>query len=111
MYRVLKTKGNNANVVVENTSTKASVIIGRLSYDIINLLNDKGYKTGTEDGLKLTDEWDFEVDNDTAHELTQKAMRMRRPIRNQNEKPKDLFKKNNKNIDAMDVLLGLANYN
>ena len=29
MYRVLKDKGNNMNVTLENMETKASVIIGR----------------------------------------------------------------------------------
>ena len=111
MYRVFKDRGSNSNIVIENTETKASVIIGRLTYDIINLLNERGYKAGTEDGLKLTDEWNFEVDDDTAQALMKKAMRMSKPVRDQSKKPKDILKKSNKEIDAMDVLLGLANYN
>ena len=68
MYRVLKIKGNNANVVVENTDTKANVIIGKLSMEILRVLEKAGYKT-EDDTLKLTDEWNLSISKEIASEL------------------------------------------
>ena len=38
MYKILKDKGNNMNIVLENTETKASIVIGRLTIDILSIL-------------------------------------------------------------------------
>lgn len=121
MYKVLKDRGRMANVIVLNTETNSEIKVGRLSYDIVTLLNDAGYKVGADEEITLIDKWDFTVNHETAQELAKKAMRMSKPIRKHatpetpketaEEKPKDLFQKPNKDIDAMDVLLGLANYN
>lgn len=112
MYRVVKDYGNNANVIVENIETKANVMIGKLSYDIIDLLNKRGYKVGEDGKLSTKEAWNFEIDIETKDELTKKAMRMTKPIRNKSKQPvKDILKKPKKDIDAMDVLLGLADYN
>ena len=109
MYKVTKATGNSSNVIVENTETKASVIIGRISMAILNILKDVGYDT--DHGLTFSDEWSLRIDKDTATKLTHLAMSMKKPIRDQSKKNKDIQpKKDNKQIDAMDVLLGLANY-
>ncbi len=109
MYRVLKEKGNNMNITLENTETKASIIIGRISMPILNLLKDAGYKMGDE-GISVKDKWELDVNEDIGKELAKQAMTMNKPIRDQRKKPEEP-KKSNKQIDAMDVLLGLANYN
>ena len=107
MYRVLKEEGYSADVVVENTDTKANVRLSRDSYFTAkSLLSDAGYKIPGSDH----DAWDIEVNKETAQSLVALTMRMKKPIRDQSKKPKDLFKKPNKEIDAMDVLLGLASY-
>lgn len=111
MYRLLKSKGNNMNVTLENTDTKASVIIGRLTYETLKTLEDAGFSFKTEDGgLNVRDEWDLEITDETAKTLADKAMRMKKPIRDQKKKP-ETPKTDNKKVDAMDVLLGLASYN
>lgn len=107
MYRVLKEKGNNSNVMLENIETKASIIIGKITMDLLKILDEAGHKIG-DDGVALRDEWYFEVNEETGKEIASKAMTMSKPIRDQRKvKPT----KDNKTIDAMDVLLGLANYN
>ena len=111
MYRLVKEYGNNLNVILENTETKAQLNLGRLTIDILTLLGTKeGLTFGDEGKIQLKDEWNILISNSTAKELSEKAMRMSKPIRDQ-RKVKDDKKKHNKEIDAMDVLLGLANYN
>ena len=111
MYKVLKEKGNNVSITLENTETKASIIIGRLSMDILSLLEKEGVHFGDSEGeIQLKDKWDITIKDETAKELSAKAMRMSKPIRDQ-RKVKEEPKKSNKEIDALDVLLGLANYN
>ena len=113
MYRVLKEKGNNVSITLENTETKASIIIGRLSMDIRSLLEkEEGIHFGdSDDEIKLKDKWELTIKDETAKELSAKAMRMSKPVRDQSKKSEQVLKKDNKSIDAMDVLLGLANYN
>ena len=113
MYKILKEKGNNMNIVLENTETKASIVIGRLTMDILSILEKEGVHFGDSEGeIQLKDKWDIVIGDETAKELSAKAMRMSKPIRDQRKvKVKEEPKKSNKEIDAMDVLLGLANYN
>ena len=110
MYRVLKEKGNNSNVMLENMETKASIIVGRITISLLDILNKAGHKIG-DDGVSLRDEWNFEVNEETGKEIASKAMTMTKPVRDQRKYKVEEPKKDNKQIDAMDVLLGLANYN
>ena len=111
MYKIKKEKGNNMNIVLENTETKASIVIGRLTMDILSILEKEGVHIGDSEGeIQLKDKWDIVIGDETAKELSAKAMRMSKPIRDQ-RKVKEEPKKSNKEIDALDVLLGLANYN
>lgn len=111
MYKVIKEKGYGANISIENTDTKATLIIGHNSIDITGLLEEAGYKFTSkeeEDKIKYTDAWSLKVNKDIANKLAHLAMKMKKPIRDQRKiKPE----KDNKKIDAMDVLLGLAHYN
>ena len=112
MYRLLKEKGNNLNVILENIDTRAQLNLGRLTIDVLTLLETKEGMTFGEGGTtQLKDEWNFNISEETAKELSAKAMRMSKPIRDQRKHKEEQPKKNNKEIDAMDVLLGLANYN
>lgn len=113
MYKVLKEKGNNVNITLENTETKASIMIGRLSMDILGILErEEGVHFGdAPDEIALKDSWDITIKDETAKELSAKAMRMSKPVRDQRKVKEEQPKKENKHIDAMDVLLGLANYN
>lgn len=108
MYKLLKDKGTGANVIIENTSTKASVIIGKLNTKIIKILEDAEYK------VNITEEWNIEINSETAKSLIiNTAMKIKKPIRDQRKKTANEINRKmyNKEIDAMDVLLGLANYN
>ena len=110
MYRLIKDCGNNLNVILENIDTRAQLNLGRLTIDILTLLETKEGMTFGEGGTtQLKDEWNFSISDETAKELSRKAMRMSKPIRDQ-RKHKEEPKKSNKQIDALDVLLGLANY-
>ena len=113
MYKVLKERGNNMNIVLENTETKAQLNLGRLTIDMLSLLERAedltfGEKSGA---IQFKDEWDIPIKDETAKELSAKAMRMSKPIRDQRKHKEEEIKKSNKEIDAMDVLLGLASYN
>lgn len=111
MYKLVKEKGNNLNVMLENTETKAQLNLGRLTMDILTLLErEEGMTFGAGGTIQLKDGWYFTIKDETAKELSKKAMRMSKPIRDQ-RKHKEEPKKSNKEIDAMDVLLGLASYN
>ena len=60
----------------------------------------------------MTDAWDLTVNEGVAQELAAKAMRIKRPVRDQRKvNVPGANKLANKEIDAMDVLLGLAKYN
>ena len=109
MYKVLKEKGNNSNITLENQETKASIVLGRISMPILDILKEAGYAF---DGVtaSVKDEWNYDVTEEVGKELAKQAMKMNRPVRDQSKKAKEP-KKDNKHIDAMDVLLGLANYN
>ena len=112
MYKLLKEKGNNLNVILENTETKAQLNLGRITLDVLSILEKEEDLTFGEKGkLNLTDEWNIIITDSTAKELSAKAMRMSKPIRDQRKHKEEEIKKSNKEIDAMDVLLGLASYN
>jgi hypothetical protein len=105
MYKLFKPTGYDANVSIENTDTLASIIIGKINSDVIKILTDAGHThfPGT------SEEWNFEISQDTAKALSLRALNMKKPIRDQRKVV--TTKKDNKEIDAMDVLLGLASYN
>lgn len=113
MYKVLKDKGNNMSITVENTETKASVMIGKMTLDILSILNKSGYSIGDEaSDIHLKDEWSLDVSDETGKLLAEKAFKMTKPIRAKVEQATEpeVKKKSNKQIDAMDVLLGFASY-
>lgn len=105
MYLVSKEAGNNSNITLINQDTKASVIIGRMTMDILSILEETG-QVFTKGDLKS--KWEFEVPEETGRKLASKAFIMKKPVRDQSKKSEQ--KKANKTIDAMDVLLGLADY-
>lgn len=109
MYKVRKDMYSTSNVFVENTDTLASINIGRITIKVLEILADEGYKTDCS--LNVRDTWDLDISAEAASKLSKLAMPMKKPIRDQrkvtveNEQPED-----NKHVDAMDVMLGLASY-
>lgn len=111
MYRVLKPHGATMPVMVENTETRASVNIGPVTSIIIRMLEEDGHKFDTDKPF-LRDEWSINVSEETGKTLAKMAFTMKKPIRDQRKvKSEQDVPKSNQEIDAMDVLLGLAKYN
>ena len=95
MYRVLKEKGNNKNITLENMDTKANIIIGRVSSSILDLLNEAGHRIGEDMGLTIKDEWSLEV-NDEIGKESPKTAKFCKPIILQLK-----IKKKKKNLPAI----------
>lgn len=113
MYRVIKEAGNNQNLFLENTDTKAQLNLGRVSVEILHILEKDGHSFGGSD-IQYKDAWNLTVSDSTKAELERKAYKISRPVKSDKTAtvvPTPEPKKVNKNIDAMDVLLGLASYN
>lgn len=109
-YQIIKAKGNNANVILENVVTKSSVIIGKLTMDIIRVLQEKeGLKFGDtdDDTISLRGEWRFTVGAETGTELARMAMPITKPKRDQSKK-KTEQKENKKELTALDIIYGLG---
>lgn len=110
MYKVIKSQGYNGDVTVSNTDAHMTISLGKVRIPTLDILREGGYYSKEDsDDLKIQDEWDLEVNKETAEKLAKLAMPMKKPIRNQSKKPQQ--ETDNKKIDAMDVLLGLAKYN
>ena len=93
MYRVNKEKGNNVNIFVENTESKKSVNIGRLSMEMIKILEEAGITFGVAPGdIMLKDEWSIDISPETKDKLTRLAMKMSKPIRDQSKKSEQTAK-------------------
>lgn len=123
MYKVIKPKGLHNNVTLENTDTKANIILGRISVEMLDILEKAGHKIASkldEGETDMNDVWDITVDTETASKLATLTMKIKKPVREQKteeqatpiikEQEKTSNKLVNKGIDAMDVLLGLTNY-
>lgn len=116
MYRVIKEKGNNQNITLENTETKASVIIGKLTMDIMRVLEtEMKFDETTESGTKLRDKWDFTISDDAGKALSATAMAIHKPARDQSKKAKQeseqiVHKKKTKSgkevVDVFDLIFG-----
>lgn len=103
MYLLIKDEGNNANITIINQETKSSVIIGKVTFELLSMLDEAGIKKGKEN---LRDAWRFEIPDEIGRKLASRAFILKKPIKDQTHKKNE----QNKKIDAMDVLLGLANY-
>ena len=88
MYKILKDKGSNTNITLKNTETKAEVNLGRLSTDIIKLLESDGYSFETSGGtaLRYTEEWELAISDSVGKDLGKLAMPIKRPVRVQKKK-------------------------
>lgn len=105
MYRILKDKGFNQTITLENLNTNAQINLGKLSTTMLAILEDsEGLRFGVkEDGLILVnDEWNINIKDETAKKLTEKIL-------NSSIKIKTKKLEQNK-IDAWDVLFGKAKY-
>ena len=88
MYRINKDKGNNQNITLTNVEAKASVIIGKLTMDIMRVLEKEvEFDESKEHTIKLKDKWDFTVSDEAGKELAKMASPIKKPIRAKTSRP------------------------
>lgn len=104
MWQVIKSYGYTSNVTLVNEEEGKEIILGVISIKMLDILKENDIDTGN-----TKDPWSFEVTKEIAQALAGLVTIAEKPIRAKLDK-KAKAKEVNKNIDAMDVLLGLANY-
>ena len=88
MYRINKDKGNNQNITLTNVEAKASVIIGKLTMDIMRILEKEvEFDESKEHTIKLKDKWDFTISDEAGKELAKMASPIKKPIRAKTSRP------------------------
>ena len=88
MYRINKDKGNNQNITLTNVEAKASVIIGKLTMDIMRILEKEvEFDESKEHTIKLKDKWDFTVSDAAGKELAKMSSPIKRPVRAKKSRP------------------------
>ena len=88
MYRINKDKGNNQNITLTNVEAKASVIIGKLTMDIMRILEKEvEFDESKEHTIKLKDKWDFTISDEAGKELAKMASPIKKPIRTKTSHP------------------------
>lgn len=116
-YTIVKSNGCSRNIQVVNRDTSRSVIIGTPTYEIVDMINKSGDLTDTivwEAGeldvgeISVYDRWEFNVSEQLAKDLSSLAFPIHKPKRT---KVKATHQKDNSQINALDVLFGLAHYN
>lgn len=110
MYKVLKGRGGDANIIIQNSDTAETVIIGRVTVSILNtLLKEEGYTTDPSDPSKyieIREPWDLEISESTAKELARIAMPMHRPARKKAEQKEEKPKKKAP-VDVFNLIFGV----
>lgn len=105
---ILSKNSHDLMLSVFNTDTSSNTVIGKLSIEILELLESEGFKFNKDkddtDGINLSDKWELKISDELANKLADKAFKIAKPIRHQSKKSKT------QKIDAYDVLFGIANY-
>lgn len=105
---ILSKNSHDLMLSVFNTGTSSNTVIGKLSIEILELLESEGFKFNKDkddtDGINLSDKWELKISDELANKLADKAFKIAKPIRHQSKKLKT------QKIDAYDVLFGVANY-
>ena len=107
MYQITKPKGHNTTVTLTNVETSSSIIIGRLSMEILDILEKTGHKIEN-----YTEEINLEISETAAKELSSLALKMKRPTRKRietkpvrHEEPKEEVTID-ASVDAFDLIFG-----
>lgn len=118
MYRINKDKGNNQNITLTNVETKASVIIGKLTMDIMEVLEKEvEFDESKEHTIKLKDKWDFTISDEAGKELAKMASPIKKPIRAKTSRPsiaseqtqptqRKMTKSGREVVDVFDLIFG-----
>ena len=119
MYRINKDKGNNQNITLTNVEAKASVIIGKLTMDIMRILEKEvEFDESKEHTIKLKDKWDFTISDEAGKELAKMASPIKRPVRAKTSRPstaeseqaqptqRKMTKSGREVVDVFDLIFG-----
>ena len=117
MYRISKDRGNDQNITLTNVETNASVIIGKLTMAIMDVLEKEvkfNTDKGDDTGIKIRDKWDFAISDEVGKELAKMASPIKKPIRNQSkttsEQTQSIQRKKTKSgrevVDVFDLIFG-----
>lgn len=106
MYKVVKSSGNNSNVIIQNTDARAEVIIGKITIVMLDILEKAGYST--DKGLNLREEWNLEVNEVIGKKLAGLALTMKKPVRVKSEIKKSVEDNSEHKtpVDVFDLIFG-----
>lgn len=107
MFKLRKEEGYNKAISVYNPDSKKSVSIGTMNTNVVDTLEKAGMTIGGS-GLSYTGRWDVSISEELGRTLAELALKMSKPPKVKKDKP--AVEKSNSEIDAWDVLLGLASY-
>ena len=112
-YKIIKPEGNNANVSLVNTTTDASLIIGKVTYELLSIIEKE--IDFEELHLSYRDYWDLKITDTLAGNfMSDPHIFKTKPIsKDVKAKPKtkeEAKTEHNKNVNAWDVLFGTAMY-
>lgn len=107
-YKLVKSHGYSSPVSLINPEAKTTIILGRFTIPMMELLKSR-------DGITLEardmySEMCLSISEETAKELVKLTTPMKKAPRKTKAKEYEQ-PKSNREINAMDVLLGLAKYN
>ena len=106
MYRLLKENGSTATIYIENTEEHTILSIGTITMDILKILEDAGHIT---EEVSARSAWNFEISEETKDKLKVKAMRMKKPVRDQSKKKSEQDETHHQSAsqDAFDLIFGI----
>ena len=114
MYRLIKERSSIANVTLQNTDTSESLIVGRPTIRMLELLDAEGYSpkaTDEDKHIDLSDKWNIEISEDTAKILASSTMSMKKPVRVKKDKSEQSAKTSshdkNQPVDVFNLIFGI----
>lgn len=109
IYKLIKEKGDNKNIILKNTTTDTSLLLGKPTLTIIEIL---AKEIDGSKGITITDEWDLDISNLLAKELmvTAAPIKNKKPVKATTstiQKPK--IKSDKDIIDVFDLIFNTSN--
>lgn len=106
-YKLYKERGVRGDITVTNEDSAITINLGCVNREILEILEEGGVKPPSNNF-----EWEYIISKELATKLASTTMSIKKPIRHQKKIPTVPVNTNNQSeqVDAMDVLLGLAQY-
>lgn len=116
MYRVSKDRGAYENVFLQNTDTMSEINLGRITPELLRILEADGYKfSSTEDKtpgvIELKNPWALKISEAVKDELRVLAMPIKKPQRRKvkTEQKQVNTEQKKEIVDVLDIIYGLKN--